>query len=83
MARRFTGKMNGERYLADIPTKRVHDLDEESLDCTIDDILQGNREQPFQEMIDAHDEGYTNCIHCFKWMMLDRLVRDAENIPMV
>ncbi|MBI4640610.1 MAG: hypothetical protein HY731_07945 [Candidatus Tectomicrobia bacterium] len=83
MARRFNGKMNGERYLGEVSTKRLHDLDEESLDCNIDDILQGSREQPFKEMIDAHDGGYTNCVHCFKWMILDRLARDAADIPMV
>ena len=37
--RRYTGNMNGERYLGNTNTTEVHDLDNEQKSCQIDEIL--------------------------------------------
>lgn len=66
MARRFSGRMNGERYLANSsPTKReVHDLDNERVVCQIDAILRAMHERPYNYLADAHRDGYDNCAYC-------------------
>jgi hypothetical protein len=48
MARRYTGHMNGERYLANkSPSKReAHDLDNEQTRCQIDEIIRAGHDVP-------------------------------------
>jgi len=66
MARRWTGNMNGERYLANkSPSKmEVHDLDNEQTRCQIDEIIKAKNDKPYDSKKAAADDGYDNCAHC-------------------
>lgn len=66
MARRHTGNMKGERYLANkSPSKlEVHDLDNEKTKCQIDEIITAKNDVPYTSHSDATDDGYDNCAHC-------------------
>lgn len=66
MARRYTGNMNGERYLANkSPSKReVHDLDNEQTRCQIDEIIRAGNDVPYTSHSTAQADGYDNCAHC-------------------
>ena len=66
MARRHTGNMNGERYLANrSPTKReVHDLDNEQSRCQIDEIIRAGNDVPYTSHAAAKAAGYDNCAYC-------------------
>lgn len=66
MARRHTGNMNGERYLANkSPSKReVHDLDNEKASCQIDEIIKAKNDKPYTSLADAHRDGNDNCAYC-------------------
>lgn len=66
MARRWTGNMNGERYLANTsPSKKeVHDLDNETTRCQIDEIIQAKNDKPYDSQKAANDDGYDNCARC-------------------
>jgi hypothetical protein len=69
MARRWTGNMNGERYLANKSTskKEVHDLDNEKTgenQCQIDEIIKAKNDVPYETQKAANDAGYDNCAHC-------------------
>lgn len=66
MARRRTGNMNGERYLANTsPSKReVHDLDNEKSNCQIDEIIRTGHDKPYNSREAANRDGYDNCAYC-------------------
>ena len=64
MTRRWTGRMNGERYLGNSNTKEVHDLDNEKTQCQIDEILQAGHEIPFKTLQAALDAGYDRGYWC-------------------
>ena len=69
MARRFTGHMNGERYLANAsPSKReVHDLDRERTgpnECQIDEIIRAGHDRPYDDLLVALAAGYDRCAYC-------------------
>jgi hypothetical protein len=66
MARRWTGNMNGERYLANkSPSKKeVHDLDNEKTNCQIDEIIKAGNDKPYNSLADARTAGYDNCAYC-------------------
>lgn len=67
MARRYTGNMNGERYLANINSMEVHDLDNEQTDaneCQIDEIIRAGNDKPYNSLSAAHNDGYDNCAYC-------------------
>jgi hypothetical protein len=66
MARRYTGKMNGEQYLANTsPSKmEVHDLDTEKSQCQIDEIIRAGHERPYTALSAAHAAGFDNCAYC-------------------
>jgi hypothetical protein len=66
MARRYTGKMNGEQYLANTsPSKmEVHDLDNEKSQCQIDEIIRAGHERPYTTLSAAHAAGFDNCAYC-------------------
>jgi len=66
MARRFTGHMNGERYLANTSwsKREVHDLDNEKVKCQIDEIIQAGHDKPYSSLSAAHADGFDNCAHC-------------------
>jgi hypothetical protein len=66
MARRWTGHMNGEKYLANTsPTKlEVHDLDAEKTQCQIDEIIRAGHDKPYSSLDTAHRDGYDDCAYC-------------------
>lgn len=68
MARRYTGNMNGERYLANkSPSKKeVHDLDDEKTSCQIDEIIKAGHDKPYTSLDAAERDGYDNCAYCLK-----------------
>ena len=67
MARRWTGHMNGERYLGNVNKMEVHDLDNEKMapnQCQIDEIIRAGNDRPFQSLDSAHAAGHDNCNWC-------------------
>ena len=64
MPRREVGNMNGQRYLGKQRSKEVHDLDNESGRCQIDQIINAGNDVPFIFLHSAHAQGYDNCSHC-------------------
>jgi hypothetical protein len=69
MARRWTGHMNGERYLGNTSKKEVHDLDNEKTggnECQIDEIIRAGNDKPFDTLSAARSAGYDNCAYCLK-----------------
>lgn len=66
MARRYRGHMSGERFLANTsPSKReVHDLDNEKVNCQIDEIIGAGNDKPYSTLEAAHRYGFDNCAYC-------------------
>jgi hypothetical protein len=64
MSRRYTGNMNGERYLGNKNEKEVHDLDNEKINCQIDEIIEAGNDVPFNTHNEAKNRGYDNCHWC-------------------
>ena len=66
MARRYVGQMKGERFLANAsPSKReVHDLDNEKVQCQIDEIIRAGNDRPYTTLTAARSAGYDNCAYC-------------------
>lgn len=62
--RRHTGNMNGERYLANVNTTEVHDLDNERTSCQIDEIIRAGHDRPYSSLTSAHNAGFDNCHWC-------------------
>ena len=62
--RRYTGNMSGERYLGNINTEEVHDLDTEKTLCQIDEIIRAGNDRPLNTLSEAHQLGYDNCHWC-------------------
>ncbi len=71
MARRFSGNMSGERYLANAnPSSReVHDLDNEMTgpqECQINEIIRAGHDRPFVSLSSARALGYDDCFYCLR-----------------
>lgn len=67
MARRWTGHMSGERYLANVNKDEVHDLDQEDArpnGCQIDEIIKAGNDRPYTSLTAAHEAGFDNCAKC-------------------
>lgn len=64
MSRRWTGHMQGEKYLANVHDKEVHDLDNEKPQCQIDRIIAAGHDRPYNSLDAAHRDGYDNCAYC-------------------
>lgn len=66
MARRNSGNMSGEQYLANTneSSLEVHDLDNENKNCQIDEIIAAGHDKPYGSLEDAHRDGYDNCHWC-------------------
>ena len=66
MARRYTGRMKGERFLANAnPNKlEVHDLDNEKTNCQIDEIIRAGHDRPYTSREAANRAGFDNCAYC-------------------
>ncbi len=69
MARRFSGNMNGERFLGNTNKTEVHDLDKEDTSgngCQIDEIIRAGHDKPYNSLSSAHADGYDNCAKCLQ-----------------
>ncbi len=67
MARRNSGKMDGERFLGNTNTNQVHDLDNEqtgSNECQINEIIAAGHDVPYKTLAAAHGAGFENCDFC-------------------
>ena len=67
MAQRYSGNMNGERYLGNTSKEEVHDLDNEDTSpngCQIDEIIAAGHDKPFGSLAAAHAAGHDNCDKC-------------------
>ena len=64
MSRRFRGNMRGEKFLGNVVTKELHDLDLETSLCRIDEIIKAGHDQSFNSLEEAKFKGYINCAHC-------------------
>lgn len=62
--RRYSGNMNGERYLGNRNKKEVHDLDQEETNCQIDEIIDAGNDQPYNSLQSARNDGHDNCAYC-------------------
>lgn len=59
-----SGNLAGERYVGNKKKKEVHDLEHETPECLIDEIIRTEEDVPFRTIDDAHNQGYTNCPLC-------------------
>jgi hypothetical protein len=64
MARRYTGHMNGERYLGNANKYEVHDLDNENVNCQINEIISAGNDWPYATHAAARSAGHDNCFYC-------------------
>jgi hypothetical protein len=58
--------MNGERYLANSSASKreVHDLDNEKINCQIDEIIAAGNDRAYNSRDVANRDGYDNCAYC-------------------
>ena len=66
MPRKYKGNMNGQRYVANTsPYKReVHDLDNESRNCQVDEVIRAGQDKPYESLLDAKQEDFGFCAYC-------------------
>lgn len=66
MARRQGYPLNGAKYCANTsPSKKeVHDLDNETTQCQINEITAAGHAKPYNSLDVAHRDGYDNCHWC-------------------
>ena len=64
MTRRSTGNMKGERYLGNTDKKEVHDLDNETSQCQINEIIEAGHDKPFETLTAAQTQGYSKGHYC-------------------
>lgn len=64
MARR--PQFPGKRYLGNNNKMEVHDLDNEQVNCQIDEIIRAGHAVTFtpDTLEEAHRQGYDNCAWC-------------------
>lgn len=62
--RRYSGNMKGEKYCGNVNKMEVHDLDNEKVNCQIDEILRAGHDRPFDSLSSASTAGYDNCFWC-------------------
>jgi len=66
MARRPGAPLYGAQFCCNSsPTKKeVHDLDKETRQCQIDEIIHAGHAVPCDSLDKAHAAGYDNCAYC-------------------
>lgn len=67
MARRYSGNMNGERYLGNRNKMELHDLDNEQTGpngCQIDEIIAAGHDVPFNSPQEAKAAGFDRGHYC-------------------
>ncbi|MGI6273321.1 MAG: hypothetical protein ACOYLD_13305, partial [Anaerohalosphaeraceae bacterium] len=62
--RRLGPPLYGARYCADRERKQIHDLDAETSNCRIDEIIAAGEALSFQSLENGHVSGYRNCRYC-------------------
>jgi len=62
--RRNGPPLNGARYCGNTSEKEVHDLDNETTQCQINEIIAAGHAVPFSSLETAHSAGYDNCAYC-------------------
>jgi len=56
--------MDGERWLGNRENKEVHDLERETPECKIAEIMDSGNEIAFRVFEDPKEQGYKNCPFC-------------------
>ena len=64
--RKYLAKMRGERYLGNLNTKEVHDLDNEKSMCQTNKIIMAGNEKPFPILSAAREAGFNECLYCME-----------------
>ena len=64
MSRRQGYPLYGAQYCGNTSKTEVHDLDNEQVQCQIDEIISAGHAVPFNSLDDAHKAGYDNCHYC-------------------
>jgi hypothetical protein len=64
MPRRHGPPLYGSKYCGNTKTTEVHDLDKETENCLIEEIVISGRALSFHSLKDADEAGYGNCIYC-------------------
>lgn len=59
-------KLNGKRFLGNKSKKEVHDLEHETLNCHIVEIIHTHNDVFFDTLGHAHHDGYYNCPFCIR-----------------
>lgn len=58
------GRLYGYRYLGNTSKKEVHDLDNETENCQIQEIIDARHTKFFSTLEQAHTLHYDNCHYC-------------------
>lgn len=66
MTRRPDSPLYGKRYCGNTNKMEVHDLDNETTQCQIDEIIAAGHVKTFtpDTLEEAHKESYDNCAYC-------------------
>ena len=83
MARRLKPPLNGVRYCGNANTKEIHDLDNESANCQIDEIINAGHAIPFTNLSTAEEKGYDNCFYCLMQNTIGRIMSNIFRIAVV
>ena len=68
-------KLDGKRYLGNKNTNEVHDLEHETLNCQIVEIIHAHYDVFFDTIVQAHQGDYHNCPFC-----MESSLRNQEEI---
>lgn len=68
MPRKYKGNLNGQKYVANTsPYRReVHDLDNESRNCLIDEIIRAGQDKPYSSLSEATGDDFGRCAYCLE-----------------
>jgi hypothetical protein len=64
MSRRHGPPLYGSKYCGNTRTTEVHDLDRETENCLIEEIISSGRALSFHSLEDAQEAGFDKCHHC-------------------
>ena len=56
--------MWGEKFIGDVDTNEVHDLDNEKSLCQIEQIINAKHDVPLNSLSSAQKMGFDNCNYC-------------------
>ncbi|MCK5148851.1 hypothetical protein KAR48_19005 [bacterium] len=78
--RRWASNMNGERYCANKITMEIHDLDRESADCGISEVIESGLDIPFTTLFEAIIRGFHSCELCLGQFELKCIIDKSQII---